>query len=372
MPEEQPTTVEAAAVRAVEATLAAGAAAAGAVGGYRDRVTAAVAHHGAARAALAVANGFFGDRLHAAGSRLSYPMTLRHRGGEVPLTDEGIRAAYPQATGTVVLFLHGFVMSDQGWRRHGPEPERLPSYGERLRADLGMTPAFVLYNTGLRVSTNGTLLVELLDTLTRVWPVPLERIVLVGHSMGGLVVHSALAQAGDGGWVDLVSDTVALGTPHHGAPLEKAVAHAVVAMGSWERTAPVASAVRRRSVGTKDLRHGNLVEEDWLGHDPDDVRNRRIDIPLRPGIRHLAVVAVLGADPDGMLGAALGDGMVTRSSARGQRRGHDSGRRYADEDVVVLGSLGHLALLNHPEVYAVLRDRLAGEGPVSEPGPAAP
>ncbi|HEY5515764.1 MAG TPA: hypothetical protein VIK12_06110, partial [Pengzhenrongella sp.] len=341
------------------------------VAAYRDRVTAVVGHHGAARAVLAVANGFFGDRLNDAGSRLRYPMTLRHRGGEVPLTDEGIHAACPQATGTVALFLHGFVMSERGWDRRGPEPEQAASYGERLEADLGMTPLRVLYNTGLRVSTNGSLLVGLLDTLTRIWPVPLERIVLVGHSMGGLVAHSALAQAGDGGWVDLVSDTVALGTPHHGAPLEKAVAHAVVAMGSWERTAPVATVVKRRSVGTKDLRHGNLVEDDWLGHDPDDVRNRRIDIPLRPGIRHLAVVGVLSADPDSVV-AALGDGMVTRSSARGQRRGHDNGRRYADEDVVVLGSLGHLALLNHPAVYAVLRDRLAAGGPVSEPGPAAP
>ena len=31
----------------------------------------------------------------------------------------------------------------------------------------------------------------------------------------------------------------------------------------------------------------------------------------------------------------------------------------ADEDVVVLPEVSHLALLNHPEVYAVLRARLA-------------
>ncbi len=361
------TALEAAAVRAAEAALAATTAAAGSVAERRDRVRGAIGRHLATQAVLALANGFAGDHLHARHSRLSYPMTVRHDGAEVALSREALAAVHPAATSTVVVFVHGFVMSERGWWRRGREPHtRSTAYGQSLAEDLSMTPVWLRYNSGLRVSTNGALLDSLLGRLVRHWPVEVERLVLVGHSMGGLVIHSALAQAdgsgGSGQWVSLVSDTVSLGTPHHGAPLEQAVAHAAVALGAWQRTAPVATAVRRRSVGTKDLRHGNLVPQDWLGHDPDDVRNRRIDIPLRPGIRHLAVVGVLGSDPDGWLGAALGDGMVTRTSARGQRRGYTGGQRYPDDDVVVLPAVNHLALLNHPQVYAVLRARLGEPG----------
>ncbi len=57
------------------------------------------------------------------------------------------------------------------------------------------------------------------------WPVELEEIALVGHSMGGLVARSAChlgAVRGDR-WTRLVRQTVTLGSPHMGAPLEQLV-----------------------------------------------------------------------------------------------------------------------------------------------------
>ena len=63
--------------------------------------------------------------------------------------------------------------------------------------DLGYTPVFVRFNTGRHISENGASLAALLDELVADWPVEVERIAIVGHSMGGLVARSACHRGGD-------------------------------------------------------------------------------------------------------------------------------------------------------------------------------
>ncbi|MFC7490355.1 MULTISPECIES: lipase family alpha/beta hydrolase [unclassified Knoellia] len=313
-------------------------------------------HHPVPNSARAFVNAFIGDRLDTSGSALSHGMGVRVRGRVVDLTDDGVAQAYPDASGEVVVLVHGLLLTETAWDAG--------RFGERLKEELGFTPVAVRYNTGLRISRNGHELQRLLTALVAHWPVPVTRLVLVGHSMGGLVIHSALAQAeveaaGGSDWVSRVSDTVTLGAPHLGASLERGVNQAARVAGALRQVRPLARALGIRSVGIQDLRHGNILEQEWHGLDPTDHRGRRVDVPLHPGIRHLAVVGLLGKKIDGRVARLFGDGMVTAASARGSGRRGPEGRRFAQEDVVVLPGVSHIALVHDPTVYAAVRDRLA-------------
>lgn len=311
-----------------------------------------VADRPAARAALAVAHGLHGDHLAAAGNPLTYGMTVRVDGRDVPPTGEALAAAFPGATGVLVVFLHGLVEDETWWQYRSAQVWGEPgvSYGSLLRRH-GVTPVWLRYSTGERVSVNGRALDELLDALVTAWPVEVERLVLVGHSMGGLVLRSALAQSA-AAWPERVSDTVTLGTPHHGAPLERFATAAARVAARRVGTRWLAGVIGSRSGGIRDLRHGNLVDDDWAGHHPDDPHDRRTPVPLHPGPRHLVVVGTVTSDPDGAAAARLGDLLVPVTSA--------SGPAAAEGDVIRVGGVHHLALLNHPEVYRRLESWLIG------------
>src|SRR5947209_1185851 len=172
----------------VEAPLRAGAATVARAGVATDL---SLADSPRGRVALAALNGALGDRLTRETPELALDMTIRHRGRDVEPHE--LATALPEATRKLAVFVHGLCETDDAWRllplvRGGP---RRASYGSRLREDLGYTPVYLRYNTGLRVSDNGRRLAGVLDALHREWPVPVEELTLFGHSMGGLVSRSA-------------------------------------------------------------------------------------------------------------------------------------------------------------------------------------
>ena len=305
--------------------------------------------------ALAVLNGLYGDALEAEGSDLQVPMDVRVSGRPVAPEPAALAAAFPAATGHVVVFLHGLMESEHAWRLAGR-----PAYGERLARDLRCTPVELRYNSGRRVSHNGRTLGELLEALVAAWPVPVTRIALVGHSMGGLVARSAAHQGTEAGhaWPRRVRHVVSLGTPHAGAPLAQGVHYAAHALHAVPETRPFARFLRRRSAGIRDLRGGSLVDRDWDGHDPDALRAAACaEVPLLAGATHCFVTATVTRDPDHPVGRLVGDALVLSGSAAG--RGRIAMRA---EDGLHVGGAHHLALLNHPAVYARLRTWLDGGG----------
>ena len=52
----------------------------------------------------------------------------------------------------------------------------------------------------------------------------MRRIALVGHSLGGLIIHSACAVEHESTWTERLTDVVTLGTPHLGSPVERSIA----------------------------------------------------------------------------------------------------------------------------------------------------
>jgi pimeloyl-ACP methyl ester carboxylesterase len=271
---------------------------------------------------------------------------------------DALVAAFPSATPRLVVFLHGLMETERSWRLGAGEHGE--TYGSRLARDLGCTPVDVRYNSGRHISENGRSLADLLESVVAVWPVEVDEIALVGHSMGGLVARSAchVAATEDAAWVRRVRHVVSLGSPHFGAPLEEAVHLAAVGLHRLPETRPMANFLRRRSAGIRDLRNGSLVDADWQGRDPDALRAAACaEVPLLPHATHCFVAATITRDAHHPLGRLLGDALVLPPSAAGRSKSRRLGFR--DEDGVHLGGAHHLALLRHPAVYARLRGWLA-------------
>jgi pimeloyl-ACP methyl ester carboxylesterase len=313
------------------------------------------------RGALVVGalTGLMGDRLESERSDLHEPMAARLGGRAIALAPTALRAAYPDATGRIVVFLHGLMESEFSWRA-GAGPDGT-TYGSRLREELGLTPVELRYNTGRHISHNGLELADLLEGLVAGWPVEVERVALVGHSMGGLVARSACHQAAERGddWVGRVRHVVSLGSPHMGAPLAQGVHWASAALHAVPETRPLASFLRRRSAGIRDLRQGSLVDADWRDCDPDALRAEACqEVPLLEGATHCFVAATVLPNPRHPVSRLVGDFLVLEDSASGRSRT----RRipFEAEHGLVIGGTHHIALLNHPEVYDRLRVWLAG------------
>ena len=80
-------------------------------------------------------------------------------------------------------------------------------------------------------------------------------------------------------------------------------------------------------------------------------------MPLLDGAAHHFVAATITADPRHPVGRMVGDWLVLQPSASGRSRTRVVG--FGDEDGAHVGGTHHLALLNHPAVYELLRDWLA-------------
>lgn len=308
--------------------------------------------------AIAALTGIYGDELAQRGSPWAAPMSIRVAGHPVALTADGIAAEFPRPTDALAVFVHGLCQTESSWRR----PPRITAefderpYGERLYQDLDFTPIDIRYNTGLHISTNGRSLDEILTRLMEIWPVPVRRIALIGHSMGGLVVRSACHYGHDRNrrWTRSTRQVICLGSPHLGADLEKGVNAATWVMSKFGESRAVAELLNLRSDGIKDLRYGSLLDDDWDQTDPDEfLRDRCSEVPFLPGATYHFVATSAGPAALGML---LGDHLVRPSSASG--RGRRRKLAFADDAGLTLTGLHHFDLLNHPEIYVKIREWL--------------
>jgi pimeloyl-ACP methyl ester carboxylesterase len=313
------------------------------------------------RNTVAAINAFIGDRLEESDNELAIKMSLRHAGADLVCDRRSLRLAYPNATGRIAVFLHGLLETEEWWLR-GPTRRRAVGtmpFAEGLRRDLGVTAVFVRYNTGLHVSENGAALARLLESLTENWAITIEQLALLGHSMGGLVARSACHAARRSGyrWPDRVRHLVTLGTPHTGAPLEKAVHVTSWILGKVPEARPLADVLELRSAGIQDLRFGYVCDEEW--HDDDRRKlldDRRVDLPLLPECTYTFITATVTRDPAHALGWMLGDLLVRTDSASGRHR--ERRIPVPDGGVVHIGGLHHFDLLDHPLVYERLREAL--------------
>jgi len=314
---------------------------------------------------LAALCSAFGDHLKDANSTLAIPMSVRHGGAPLAPTSAALTQAFPHATSGIALFIHGLGMTEHAWNparaksRDGTGGRGERGFAKRLATDLGLTPVYVRYNTGLHISTNGDLLADLLDLVVRHWPTPVTRVVLVGHSMGGLVARSACHSGHSTGaaWVPLVSDLVTLGSPHHGAPLEQVANIAAGVLRLAPESRPLADLLDRRSAGIKDLRFGYVTDQAWLHGSPNAIRDESGDVPLLPTSRHHFLAGTVCRRADSWMADLIGDYMVLPASAT--RRKSTVHQPYPPDAGHRVAGVNHRALLVSSDVHRMLRNRLS-------------
>ncbi len=311
---------------------------------------------------VAVLNGVLGDRLAASGSAFAIKMQLRRGGRAIELTRAGVAAAIPVASAKLLVLVHGLCMNDLLWERDSHD------HGAALARDLSYSCLYLHYNSGLHVSVNGREAARLFESLLTAWPVPVEEFAILTHSMGGLVVRSALHYGAIAGhaWPRKLGSLIFLGVPHLGVPLER-LGHWLELL--WDKTpftAPLAKAGKLRSAGITDLRYGFVLDDDWQGCDRfGRDRPARSALALPSGVRCYAIAAALGTERAPLRNGWLGDGLVPVNSALG--RSADSALALsipAERQWIAYGS-GHLDLLNRAGVYERIRGWLTAGSAVN-------
>jgi hypothetical protein len=310
--------------------------------GLRPFARSGTAIDGAGNAAFVAAlNGVFGDHLEATGNPLAQAMRLRCQGRDLVLGREALREAVAVPGERVAILVHGLCMNDRQWQRAGA------SHADALR-DQGFTVLHLVYNSGRHISANGRAFSTLLARLVDAWPVPLDGLVVLAHSMGGLVARSACHYGAGSAWRARLRRLVFLGTPHHGASLERGGHRFERFAGRIPFAAALAGLGSARSAGITDLRHGNLLDEDWLGGDRfDDPHDRRRIVPLPHDVDCLAIAGEVRA-----LGS---DGLVGIASALGEHPDPERDLAIPADRKQVIGGSDHFDLLHD----RVLQERIA-------------
>jgi len=310
-------------------------------------------------ALLAALNGVLGDYLTASNNPLTITMRLRRSGIPFPNERGAVAAAIPHASGKLVVLLHGLCMNDLQWKR------KRHDHGASLARDLAYTPVYLHYNSGLHISTNGRAFAEMLETFVQLWPVALTELVLIGHSMGGLVARSAYhyGALARHEWVRRLDKLVFLGTPHHGAPLERGGNWVDMLLSASPYSAPLARLGKIRSAGITDLRFGNLVDEDWNKRDRfESSGDSRVAVPLPKRVACYAICATTGEEAGDLSDRLIGDGIVPLASALGRHANPRLALHFDESRQWVAYGINHLDLLSRPEVYARIKQWLAAPG----------
>ncbi|MEQ1593693.1 MAG: alpha/beta hydrolase [Casimicrobium sp.] len=311
-------------------------------------------------AIVAALNGVLGDHLVETKNPLATVMQMRTRTQGLTLSRDALAEELPQATGKVVVFVHGLCMNEEGWMDDADNTKYADSdtcdFGKRLADEDGFTSIYLRYNTGRHVSENGREFAAQLKALLAAWPVPIESLVIVTHSMGGLVSRSAVhfGRKARHAWCKSLDAMVFLGTPHLGAPLERGGHWIDLLLGAAPYASPFAKLGKVRSNGINDLRHGSVTDEDWHAESgaPRAASEHSV-VPLPTGVRCYAIAATM--KPSGHQKTDwIGDGLVQLTSALGEHENGARSLKFSEQNRAVLHDRNHMDLLTDRKVYALL------------------
>lgn len=305
---------------------------------------------------LAVLNGIIGDYLNENENPLATVMKFRYQGKTINRDEKSIRDAYPKVTGKILLMVHGLCMNDVLWQHNGHD------HGTLLAEEQNWTAIYLQYNSGRHISENGQLFSSILEELINAWPVTVEEVVIVAHSMGGLLSRSAFhyGTKEEQSWTTYLKKMMFLGTPHHGAPLEQVGNYIDHLFDAIPYVKPFARLNKMRSSGITDLRFGSLVEEDWKGLDRfKNQWNKKTAIALPTTAGCYSIAASIGKEEDDLTVRLLGDGLVQVKSALGKHDNQQEMLDFESEKTCILYETNHMDLLSSKNAYNQLKLWLA-------------
>jgi len=306
-------------------------------------------------AVVAAINGVLGDHLYSMQNPLAIAMQLRYQGATID--SARLQKLLKNSSGRLTLMIHGLCMNDLQWtcRQH--------NHGEGLSRELDVVPLYLHYNTGLHISENGRGLAELLENtlgnlLNGATSATITEFNVVAHSMGGLVVRSACfyATQAQHRWLERLGKIVFLGTPHHGAVLERGGNWIDTLLGVTPYSAPFARIAKIRSSGVTDLRHGNIIDDHWQYTDRfSKTRDQRAPVPLPRDVACYAIGATKTTTDSKLGERIIGDGLVPLHSALGHHKQPALKLNFPQEHQWVGRGIHHFELLSDQTIYRQIR-----------------
>lgn len=299
----------------------------------------------------AVLNGVVGDYLVEQNNPLAIDMGFYHQGAPLSLPNPEIKYS-----NKVVVLLHGLTNLETIWdidTGEKPEEDKANSsvinYGIHLQRDFGFTPLFLRYNTGLPIEENGRQFTLLMDSLISAYPKPIDEIVFVGFSMGGLLMRYAQKNAieANAPWLTKLTSCFYLGTPHEGSYFERFghLASSMVRSIPKEYVSHWADWIDVRSEGIQDLKHG-------LAHlrnaDLEDDESHGSCGSFYQHAGHHFISGSLTEESDSVLNKIFGDALVTHGSANPDTA--PAGSKFAHFE-----GIPHVPLAHTEEVYQQIR-----------------
>lgn len=242
--------------------------------------------------------------------------------------------------------VHGLCMSDLQWQWKGHH------HGEWLQGKTGYLPLCLKYNSGLHIYENGRAFSALMEQWAAQYPAKISKLAILGHSMGGLVTRSALyhAQVEGHSWPGLVSQIFFVGSPHHGAPLERGGNWLETLLGQVPYAGPLARLGRLRSAGITDLRYGNLLKTDRDEADRFAPKgDLRTIVPLPDRIACYAIAGTLSNVTEKQE-SLPGDGLVPVYSALGHHHKEHKSLHFPKDRQWIAYGHQHLDLMGSPQV----------------------
>ena len=297
---------------------------------------------------IAVLNGVIGDYLIEKDNPIAIPMQLRYQGDKLTFDANSINNSYSKINGKILILVRGLCMNDIQWTNNDH------NHGELLAKELDYIPIYLNYNSGLHISDNGQHFNKILEELSNNWPVQIEEINIIAHSMGGLISRSAFhyGKKENKNWTGHLKKIFFLGSPHHGAPLEQVGSFVDLFLEAMPYVKPFARIGKTRSTGITDLRFGNLVEEDWKDVDRfKNHPNNRIHIPLPEDVNCYAIAANIGNKDGGLKNKIVGDGLVQVDSALGQHKNSNKKLHFKNSNTLIVYENNHMDLLSNKKVY---------------------
>ena len=340
---------------------------------------------------LPVLNGALGDQLAARFDPRAIRMSFRRGGHDVAVAALGLTEPHQKT----VIYVHGLMGDELIWQTGFGDAPGSRRYGPRLAEETRSRALYLRFNSGLHLSENGRELNRLLTELVSIWPDAIGELVLVGHSMGGLIIRSAGHYASSeeikneelkvkdepvppsksedqflifnsqllinkAPWLAHLRSIFLIGTPNDGSWLEQN-SHFTARLLERINLFPtrfLSKALNQRSNGIKDLRYSILVDEDWQDAHANDLTPPRTPVPPLPGVQyHILMGSWLKATRPSALREYFGDGLVGHGSARGHATFGDEAALPAGSSVrtAVFSQQHHGGLLTHPEVFQYLK-----------------
>ncbi|MGF1532323.1 MAG: esterase/lipase family protein [Bernardetiaceae bacterium] len=301
-------------------------------------------------------NGAIGDKI--ADTPLGIEAGFYYQRQRLVLQKAYLRDRYSRAfaiTPKICILIHGLTHNETAW-----DFDDRSNYGTKLAEDLGYTPFYFRYNTGLHISENGKKINTLIAKLYQNYPIQIRQIAIIGHSMGGLLAHSAAHYALEQrqAWIQHLQKVCLIAAPHLGSFLERfanLTTGILTRIPNWP-TQLVGKAINLRSHGIKDLRFGYLRDEDWQGHPPDRLwHNTRTPIRIPEHTRYHIITGSLSPQEQHWINIFLGDLLVSTRSASAD---YDtkSGIRFDPHNYRHFPGANHFKLLTMEEVYQQIKD----------------